>query len=138
MTATDEPPKRRGRPPSGGREAIVEAEAFTREHPLRERAWALRMHALYRDGRQAEALSVFQELRALLSEELGLAPCAELRELEVAMLRQDPSLAVPARPAWAPPPQPARAPACRIARASRTGACAASMWNVTLPAPASA
>ena len=65
---------------------------------LDERLRALLMLALYRAGRQAEALEVYQRGRRALVDELGLEPGAELRELERAILRQDPSLAAP-RPA---------------------------------------
>ena len=65
---------------------------MTREHPLRERLWTARMLALYRSGRQAEALQVYQSLRAHLVEELGIEPGAALRELEGAILRHDPDL----------------------------------------------
>jgi DNA-binding SARP family transcriptional activator len=71
------------------RELIGELAALTAEHPLRERLWAVRMTALYRAGRQAEALRAYQELRALLAEELGLEPSSELRALEGAILRQE-------------------------------------------------
>jgi predicted ATPase/DNA-binding SARP family transcriptional activator len=71
---------------------IAELEALCAEHPLRERLWAARMLALARDGRQAEALRVFQELRAHLGEDLGLEPSVELRDLDAAIAREDPSL----------------------------------------------
>ena len=63
------------------------------EHPLRERLRALRMLALYRCGRQAEALEAFRDARARLVDELGIEPGAELQELERAILRHDPELA---------------------------------------------
>jgi predicted ATPase/DNA-binding SARP family transcriptional activator len=83
---------------------IVELEALCAAHPLRERLWSLRMLALYRAGRQAEALRAYQDLRAHLGEELGLDPSEELRDLDAAIARRDPLLA------WTPPdaapPQP--------------------------------
>jgi DNA-binding SARP family transcriptional activator len=75
-------------------ELIAELEALTGEHRLRERLWALRMLALYRSGRQAEALAAYQQLRAILVEELGIEPSAELRELHQQILAQDLALAV--------------------------------------------
>ncbi|MFI6818190.1 BTAD domain-containing putative transcriptional regulator [Nonomuraea sp. NPDC050328] len=62
------------------------------EHPLRERLRAAHLRALYRSGRQSEALSGYAELRERLSEELGLDPGPELSALYQAMLRQDPGL----------------------------------------------
>src|SRR5262249_37839300 len=59
----------------------------------RERLWGLRMLALYRSGRQAEALSAYQQLRTTLVEELGIDPGAELRQLHQQILAQDPALA---------------------------------------------
>jgi DNA-binding SARP family transcriptional activator/CheY-like chemotaxis protein len=84
------------------RELVGELEALTAGHRLRERLWALRMVALYRCGRQAEALDAYQQLRAVLVEQLGIDPGAELRELHQQILAQDPGLAV-AGPGWAAP-----------------------------------
>jgi predicted ATPase/DNA-binding SARP family transcriptional activator len=69
-------------------ETTGELERLVAEHPLRERLWRLLMLALYRDGRQADALDVYRRARAILTEELGLEPGEELRELEQAVLRQ--------------------------------------------------
>ena len=71
---------------------VAELEALTKAYPLRERLWALRALALTRSGRQADALDVLRQLREVLDEELGLEPSAELRELQTAVLRQDPDL----------------------------------------------
>src|SRR5205085_11599409 len=76
--------------------AIVgELEALCAQHPLRERLWELRMLALYRSGRQAEALRVYGEARDRLVDELGLEPGPALRALEGRVLAQDPSLDAP-------------------------------------------
>jgi DNA-binding SARP family transcriptional activator len=74
------------------REVIGRFEALLSAHPLRERLWWLLMLALYRAGRQAEALRSYQKARTLLLDELGLDPGAPLRDLEAAILRQDPAL----------------------------------------------
>ncbi len=74
-------------------EAAAELDALIAEHPLRERLRALQMLALYRGGRQADALAAFRAARATLVDELGLEPSTELQELERAILRQDPGLA---------------------------------------------
>src|SRR5580692_11710216 len=80
----------------------AELEALTTAHPLRERLWAARMLALYRCGRQADALGAYQELSALLAGELGIVPGPSVRELHGRILRQDPALAAPpAKPAAA-------------------------------------
>jgi DNA-binding SARP family transcriptional activator len=71
---------------------IGELEALVAEHPLRERVRGQLMLALYRSGRQAEALEVYQAARRTLVEELGLEPSSALQRLEKAILRQDRSL----------------------------------------------
>jgi DNA-binding SARP family transcriptional activator len=65
---------------------------LTVEHPLRESAWGLLMLALYRSGRQAEALDAFRQARLQLADQLGLDPGPELRDLERAVLAQSPAL----------------------------------------------
>ena len=101
-----------------GREAelIGELASLTAEHPLRERLWALRMTALYRAGRQAEALRTYQDLRRHLGEELGIEPSEELRVLEGAILRQD---ARPGPHAPATQPRAAAVPAACLRRRRR-------------------
>lgn len=74
------------------REAIAELDALLAQHPRRERLRGLRMLALYRSGRQAEALEDYREARRALVDELGIEPGRELRELQAAVLRQDPEL----------------------------------------------
>ena len=78
-------------------ELVPELEGLVREHPLRERLRAQLMLALFRSGRQSEALDAYQQARKLLSTELGLEPGRRLRELEAAILRQDAQLHVPPR-----------------------------------------
>jgi DNA-binding SARP family transcriptional activator len=90
---------------------VGELEALVAEHPLRERLRAYLMLALYRSGRQAEALEIYRETRQLLVEALGIEPTRSLQELERAILLQDPSLDVEEQsplpaPAERPPPTP--------------------------------
>ena len=81
---------------------IGELQGLVAEHPLRERPRGQLMLALYRAGRQAEALDVYQEGRRLLVEELGLEPGSTLRDLERAMLQHDPALELGTTPPAAP------------------------------------
>jgi DNA-binding SARP family transcriptional activator len=89
-----------------GRHAELAAELrrLVADHPLRERLRGQLMLALYRNSRQAEALEVYQETRALLVDELGLDPGQELQQLERAILVQDPALELPVGPAASPVP----------------------------------
>ncbi len=87
----------------GHADVIPELERLTDQYPLREALWAWLMLALYRSGRQAEALASYQKARRLLAEELGIEPSAELQALEEQMLLHGPELE------WTPPtdgPQP--------------------------------
>jgi len=77
-------------------ELVPELEGLVREQPLRERLRGQLMLALYRCGRQANALAVYRSGRRLLDEELGLKPDDELQRLERAILNHDPSLESPA------------------------------------------
>jgi YVTN family beta-propeller protein len=96
------------------RALIAELESLVAANPLRERLRAQLMLALYRGGRQAEALEVYRDTRKLLDGELGLQPSGELRALENAMLAQDPSLDLA-------PDQPGRAAGAQRPLARRRG-----------------
>jgi class 3 adenylate cyclase/DNA-binding SARP family transcriptional activator/pimeloyl-ACP methyl ester carboxylesterase len=76
-------------------EAVAELEAAVAVAPLRERRWGQLMTALYRTGRQGEALRAYQRARTTLGEELGVEPGTELRRLESAMVAHDASLDAP-------------------------------------------
>ena len=91
-------------------DVVAELEALVREHPFRERPRGQLMLALYRSGRQADALDAFQQARRTLVEELAVEPSEDLRELEQAILRQDPWLAAPLPPAAGPAPEGVPAP----------------------------
>jgi DNA-binding SARP family transcriptional activator len=96
-----------------GRHAEVarELEALTLEEPLRERLQALRMVALYRSGRQADALAVYRRTRSALVDEIGAEPGPELQLLHESILRQEPSLDLPTHePVDLPPELQARTP----------------------------
>ncbi|MGY5057060.1 BTAD domain-containing putative transcriptional regulator [Streptomyces sp. 900105755] len=95
-------------------EAVSELTALTAAHPLRERLRELLMLALYRSGRQAEALAVYADTRRLLAEELGVDPRSGLRDLQQRILQADPALAEPSSPAPETPSllvRPAQLPA---------------------------
>ena len=100
-----------------GRHAVAGSglERLIAEHPLRERLRYLQMLALYRAGRQAEALEAYREARTRLVDEIGVEPGPELRELHEAILRQDPAL----DPAVAP--EAPAAPGSLPAKPSRSG-----------------
>ena len=74
---------------------VSELEALVAGDPLRERLQQQLMVALYRCGRQADALAAYRNARRVLAEELGIEPCQALRQLERAVLEQDPSLEPP-------------------------------------------
>jgi DNA-binding SARP family transcriptional activator len=78
---------------------VAELESLVVEHPLRERFRAQLMLALYRGGRQAEALAVYQSTRRALLDGLGIEPSPALQQLEQAVLRQEPSLDLARAPA---------------------------------------
>ena len=73
-------------------EAVPELGRLTQEHPLQEGWWALHALALYRAGRQGDALESLRSARRVLDDQLGVEPGTRLRELEQAILAQDPSL----------------------------------------------
>jgi YVTN family beta-propeller protein len=95
-------------------DVIGELERLVAEQPLREHFHAQRMLALYRSGRQSDALAAYRDARTGLVEEIGVEPGAELRALHEAVLEQDPALDPPAGPepvpAVAPRPPPSRRP----------------------------
>jgi YVTN family beta-propeller protein len=78
-------------------ELVSELETVVREHPTRERLRAQLILALYRAGRQTDALASYRDARRVLVEELGLEPSRELQELERAILIHDPGLDAPSR-----------------------------------------
>jgi DNA-binding SARP family transcriptional activator len=80
------------------RTVVPDAERLVRADPLAERRWAILATALYRSGRQADALATLRSARERLAEELGISPGAELVALESAILNQDASLDVPSTP----------------------------------------
>ncbi|GAA2659001.1 MULTISPECIES: BTAD domain-containing putative transcriptional regulator [Actinosynnema] len=95
----------------GGHASVIgELHALVSEHPLRERLHGFLMLALYRAGRQADALEAGRRARAVLVEEVGLEPGRELQRLESAILRRDPALGEPDRHDVTAPPRPRTAP----------------------------
>ncbi|MGY4769747.1 BTAD domain-containing putative transcriptional regulator [Kribbella sp. CWNU-51] len=95
-------------------EALPDLTGLVVDHPYDERFAELLMHALYRSGRQAEALAVYRRLQSKLADELGTRPGPELRELQERILRADPGLLPPATTA-----APAQLPADQFGFAGR-------------------
>ena len=102
----------------GSRDAPAELEQLVRLHPSRERMWGLLALAQYRAARQADALDTLRRARAHLADELGIDPGPDLRQLEAAILRQDPALDLrsPAPAAHPAPVDPAPARAGLVGR----------------------
>ena len=96
--------------------AAAMAEALAGAEPLRERRWGQLILALYRSGRQAEALRRFVQVRDLLRDELGVDPGPALRELHGKVLGHDPGLDLAHPPASPPPPEGAATPVTRFTR----------------------
>jgi DNA-binding SARP family transcriptional activator len=91
-------------------ELVGRVDALVAANPLRERLRGQAMLALYRSGRQSDALQVYRDGRRLLASELGLEPGPELQRLERAILAQDPALEAPAPALPTPPPRPIARP----------------------------
>ena len=128
-----------------GAAIIGDLESLVGANPYRERFRAQLMLALYRAGRQAEALAVYADTRRLFTDELGLEPGEQLREMHRAVLAQDPGLR-PARPAWngsagtgqtrvVPPATPRRPGRRRLSLLSAAGlvAAAAALAGTLIP-----
>lgn len=112
-----------------GSELVAELEALVRQHPFRERLLGSLMLALYRAGRQADALAAYQAGRRRLAEELGLEPGPELRQLQSKILMHDPELAPPRA---AGTRTPARRVRRRLARTIAAVAVAAAAATVAI------
>ncbi len=108
-------------------ELVGELEGLVAAHPLRERLRAQLMLALYRSGRQAEALAAYQRGRQALVSELGIEPGPALRDLERRILAHDPALEVK-RKAVVPARRPTRTPRFALAAAAVVAATAAALF----------
>ena len=124
----------------GDADAVAMARGLTAEQPYRERRWELLMLALYRAGRQAEALDVYAECRRRLVDDLGIEPGPGLRRMQQAVLAQDPALDPPLAHG-APPEHRPRLPgtSTRLIGRSREQDALAEVWArarvVTLVGP---
>ena len=112
-------------------EVAAEIEGLIAEHPLRERLHGQRMLALYRCGRQAEALEAFRDARRVLVEQIGVEPGPELRRLHDAILRQDAGLEIEAATLELPRGLAAAASTPIVGRADALGALR-THWRRTL------
>jgi hypothetical protein len=116
-------------------EAVAELYKLVLQYPLREQLWAQLMRALYRSGRQADALRVYQDARRTLVEELGLEPGRELQDLQRSILNHDRILQAPARtmPATGRPSPPRRGRSRHLAIGLMASAVvlvlAVTLWN---------
>jgi hypothetical protein len=90
----------------GGPELVADLDAAARSEPLRERRWGQLMQALYRSGRQGDALRAYQRARTALVEGLGIEPGRELRAIERAVIAGDPALLAAGRDTRPAEPQP--------------------------------
>ena len=110
-------------------EVLTELQRLVLEHPLREQTHALLMLALYRSGRQADALAAYRTARATLVGELGIEPGPRLQQLEAQILRHDPALLpAPQRAGAAPAPAATRGAALAAGRATRPGRPGQAAW----------
>ncbi|MDR7255417.1 putative ATPase/DNA-binding SARP family transcriptional activator [Nocardioides sp. BE266] len=101
-----------------GADVVAELEALVAEQPLREGLWASLVTALYRAGRQGDALAAYDRVRRHLADELGIDPGPELRALEVGVLRQDATLGSGGRDEPARPGNVGAAPQPLVGRTS--------------------
>jgi predicted ATPase/DNA-binding SARP family transcriptional activator len=115
-------------------EVLPELLQLVGEHPFRERFQAQAALALYRSGRQVDALSTLERARTLLVDELGLDPSTELRELEQSVLRQDPALDLPKATATPTPEPTTKAGPDFMAAATPPGAVVTATRRVPPPA----
>jgi YVTN family beta-propeller protein len=106
----------------GHTEVLDELERLIAEHPYRERLRAQLMLALYRSDRQADALQAYQDARSKLVDDLGIEPGERLRELERAILAQDPGLAIPSGPVSPPSARVSGLPRARRQRLALSAA----------------
>ncbi|MBG0566351.1 AfsR/SARP family transcriptional regulator [Actinoplanes aureus] len=96
-------------------QVISELRKLTGEYPLHEGFWSQLIVALYRDGRNADALATYHHARGVLAEETGIDPGDELQQLYQRVLDRDPTLAVPTSTESVPPPPPVAAPSRVVA-----------------------